>query len=166
MSRRITKVKYKKGHVEIHLEDHAQTVDKETVVKSTEKPHPDFELAFSALVGFVYDILELDRGCWGPMIVTGVSFSQAEDSGVEGAVLTFQVELDESNSPFCGNTPHLPFDQYSETGTSPVMPEDCVAQLEKVRKEAFSYMEGKKAQGELLLANAPDGKAAAAGPES
>ena len=165
--KRITKVKYKAPAVEIHFEETAKSATKESIFKSVEKPHPDLELAFAGLVRHVYEILEIPVNSWKNGInVTGASFSKSEDSGVEGAVITCQAPLDDCQSPFCFNTPHMPFEPYSEGSEAPTMDADCVQQLELVRKEADLYMGGKRAQQELDLAPAEtDGKAAASGTE-
>ena len=150
MAKIITKVKVKEEVVEIRYSEHHGKIDKEVIFKCPEKPHPDLDLAMSALVRDVYDILELPVD-WAPqrMRITGVSFSMSEETGVEGVVITGLVELKTSNAPFCFNTPHIPFDQYSEGGTSPVMPENTVRNLEEMKKEALAYVEGKRAQMEL-----------------
>lgn len=150
MSRTITKVKVKAEGVEIRYSEKAGKVDKEVVFKCTEEPNPEFSLAMAQLVADVYSILELEAD-WCPqrMKITGVSFSMSEETGVEGAVITGQVELETANAPFCFNTPHIPFDQYSEGGTAPIMPESTIRNLEVVRTEALRYIEGKRAQLEL-----------------
>lgn len=150
MSKRITKVKFKAPTVEIHSEEHLGTSVKESVFKSAEKPHPDFELAFAALVRHVYDIIELPVNSWpAAMTVSGASFSKSEDTGVEGAVISARVDLDDCQSPFCFNTPHLPFEPYTEGSETPTMDADAVEALENLRTEAQAYMDGKRAQLEL-----------------
>ena len=150
MAKTITKVKVKEEGVEIRYSEHLGKVDKEVIFKCPEKAHPDLDMAMSALVRDVYDILELPAD-WAPqrMKITGVSFSFSEETGVEGAVITGLVELQTSNAPFCFNTPHIAFDQYSEGGTAPVMPEKTIRNLEVVKDEAMKYVEGKRAQLEL-----------------
>lgn len=125
-------------------------MEKATIYKCTENPHPDFIQAFSRMVAHVREILEIPETVWpGVMTVSGVSFSQS-DEGVEGAVITGFVALTTANAPFNFNTPHLPFDQYSETGESPLMPDWAQKDLELLREEAEAYMNGtKRAQQEL-----------------
>jgi len=146
----ITKVKVKEEAVEIRYTEHHGKIEKEVIFKCPEKPHPDMDMAMAALVRDVYDILELPAD-WAPqrMRITGVSFSFSEETNVEGAVISGLVELTTSNAPFCFNTPHIPFDQYSEGGTAPVMPETAVRNLNVVKEEALAYVEGKRAQLEL-----------------
>ena len=150
MAKMITKAKVKEDVVEIRYTENELKIEKEVIYKCKEKQHPDFDLAMSALVRDVYEILELPMD-WAPqcMRITGVSFSLSEETGVEGAVITGVVELKTSNAPFCFNTPHIPFDQYSDGGTAPVMPEKTVRNLALVKEEALKYVEGKRAQEEL-----------------
>src|ERR1044071_9111406 len=102
----ITKVKYKNDAVEIHTETLHGKESAESVWKCTEKPHPDFALAFSGLEKVVREILDIGALVWnGRIKVDSVSFSDSETTGVRGSVITGHVELDTANSPFNFNTP-------------------------------------------------------------
>jgi len=149
---RIAKIKTKDGAVEIHFEEYRDKEEKDVVFRCKEPTHQDFVSAMAALVKLAREILQLPAD-YRPqsMTVTGVSFSRSEETGVEGAVLTGQVELDTSNAPFCFNTPHLPFHQYSDTGEAPLMPEHGIKLLERLRKEAEAYIAGTK-RAQLSLA--------------
>jgi len=152
MPKAITKVKIKEEGVEIrYAEKIGDKTEKEVIFKCTELQHPDFDLAISALVRDVYDILDLPLD-WAPqrMKITGVSFSESEKTNVEGAVISGLVELDTCYSPFCFNTPHLPFAQYSPTGESPIMPDKAIRNLVMVKEQAEKYLEGRRAQLELI----------------
>src|SRR3990167_679789 len=157
MSKIITKVKFQKeGGVEIHFDEKVGKTTKEVKFKCSELQSPDFDNAMSALERDVYHILELPVD-YAPqrMKITGVSFSESENTGVEGAVITGQVELTTSNSPFCFNTPYIPFEQHSDTGTAPIMPEAAQRNLEAIKTEALKYVEeGKRAQLDLLSVEA------------
>jgi hypothetical protein len=146
----IRKVKFKPGLVEIQTVASFGKQEQETVTKSAEDPHPDFNNAFADLAKSVYDILQLPRD-WmaGRLKVTAVSFSES-DAGVRGAVITGQITLDTADAPFNFNTPHLPFKPYSPTGGGKVMPDSAVERLEKVLEEAASFLTGKRTQLELL----------------
>ena len=149
----ITKVKLKDGNVEIRFkEDLGVRTEKESIFKCDEEVHSDFSGALIQLVPIVYDILQLPPE-WraGLMYITGVSFSNSESTDVEGAVITGTVGLDTSTSPFCFNTPHLPFGQYSESGNSPLMKDSAIQKLERLKEEAVAYMEGKRAQLRLEI---------------
>ena len=149
MANRITKVKLKDG-ILVVFEENQEKTEKETVFKCAETPHPDLVLAFANLEKDVRKILHLPLNVWDCMVkITGVSFSESESTGIEGAVITGQVELENSGSPFCFNTPHLPFAPYSPGAQTPTFPEIGIRRLEKVREEAQKYMEGKRAQLEL-----------------
>ena len=151
MPKQITKIKMKDGNIEVRYLEVEGKVEKEVIFKCKEAARPEFDSAMSALVRDVYKILELPVD-WFPqrMKITGVSFSHSEGTNVEGAVITGQVELTTSVSPFCFNTPHLPFEQYSETGNSPTMPEAAQKNLGDLKTEAMLYVEGSRAQLDLL----------------
>jgi hypothetical protein len=88
------------------------------------------------------------------MRVTGVSWSMSEKTGVEGAVISAQAQLDECTSPFCFNTPFLPFDLYNEENEEqPVMPDGAQDALTALRTEVQAYIDGKRAQGDLFRTN-------------
>ncbi len=146
----IKKVKIVPGTVEIHTSSLVGKQATESVIKSYEVPHADLQNAFNDLEKSVYDILGLPRE-WaaGQMKVTSVTFSESE-GGVRGAVITGQVRVAAADAPFCFNTPHIPFSQYSPTGSGRVMPASAVERLEKVLVEAASFMGGKRAQLELV----------------
>jgi hypothetical protein len=152
----ISKVKYRDGQVIIVMaEKEGDNNERETTVKSYDAPHQDFLDALDALQSHVREILQLPKG-WrdGQLRVSGVSFSMSEDTGVMGAVMTGQVALDTSDAPFNFNTPHLPFEQYSPTGNSPLMPDEAQQALKKLQSEAQSFVDGKRSQGDLFRTEA------------
>ena len=162
--RHITKVKFKEGRVEIHAKQKLRVGDdaKTEILNCSEEPADGFKKAFGELETHVRTILQLPDEQWQDRIqITGVSYSFSEDTEVEGAVITGFVRLDTSHSPFSFNTPHLPFEQYSATGESPLMPEEAQDDLRILRREAELYLDGKRAQGDLFTGR--DGKMAAAG---
>lgn len=151
MNESITKVKIKDETVEIRFKENLGNIEKESILKSEESPHPDFMRCLNDLVPAVYEILQLpSEWRYGLMSISSVSFSYSEDTDVEGAVITGQVKLDTANSPFCFNTPHLPFDQYSESGNSPLMKDQSQDKLHRLKKEAKAYINGKRAQTDLF----------------
>lgn len=150
---RITSAKIKDGQLQVALEGTEKDTERKTTLRSLDGYHPDLQLAFDACVPHVREILGWpDHLYAGELIVTGVSWSHSENTGVDGAVMVCQAKLPEGtcNSPFCFNTPHLPFDQYSEDGQQPTMPDDAIASLCALRKEVLAYLEGKRAQGNLF----------------
>lgn len=150
---RIAKVKLKDGNVHIHeMSGEGTAIESRTEHKIYGQPHPDFTSALDERIKHARGILE-----WGPgqyqnrVRVTGVSWSMSEDTGVEGAVITGLVELEECDSPFSFNTPHMPFEQYSETGQTKLMPEETRDALEAFRGEAYQFLhKGKRAQLDLF----------------
>lgn len=150
---RIAKVKYKDGQVIIvERAGEGTTAESETTHKIYATPHPDFLSAMDELVKAVREILEWSSSQYETRIrVTGVTWSFSEGTGVEGAVITGLVGLEECDSPFSFNTPHMPFEQYSEGGASKLMPGHVVDMLEAFRTEANAYLhKGKRSQADLF----------------
>lgn len=149
---RIAKIKIKDGQVFIvEISGEKTTTETETAHKVYASPHPDFDTAMSGLEEHVRDILG-----WPPSYakdrirIVGVSFSFSETTDVEGAVISGLVSLDKSDSPFSFNTPHLPFEQYSPSGASKLMPDEAKDALEELRREARAFLKGKRNQGSLF----------------
>lgn len=159
---RIAKAKVKDGQLIVEMEGHDKDTERHTCVKcAMDKVHPDVAIRFQALSGSVREILEWPSNLYLDSITselqhrdrvraTGVSWSYSENTDVEGACIVFQVDLEGSNSPFCGTTPHLPFDQYSEDGNQPVMPDGAQWALNDLKAEVQAFLDGKRAQGDLF----------------
>ncbi|MEI6730418.1 MAG: hypothetical protein WCL30_04095 [Pseudomonadota bacterium] len=145
---RISKVSFKDGKIKICTKDGSDDFNnKETILQSTEAPNLDFTNAMSELVEVARAILEFPADYAKDKIkITGVSFSFSETTEVQGAVITGTIALETSNSPFCFNTPHLPYEQYSESGESPTMPCWAVTLLNKLETEAEEFLNGKRGQ--------------------
>jgi hypothetical protein len=162
MERRIRKVRFKDGRVEIKQIEEESAGDtencKEIIFKCAEAPSKDFVDAMKRLVPHVRKILELPEDwCDGRIEITGVSFSKTKE-GIDGAVITGYVKLETAASPLQFNTPHLSFQPTSEKTNQPLMPDEAQADLEVLRGEVQAYWDGKREQADLF-----DGKAAAAG---
>ena len=149
---RIAKAGFKDGQLQVvqrcRSNDTERTI---TISCSKSRCHPDLEAAFDALGPSVREILEWPNSLYGNRLrITGVSWSYSETTDVEGACITFQADLEDSNSPFCGTTPHLPYDQYSEGGEQPVMPDGAQDALNALKEEVDRFLAGKRAQGDLF----------------
>jgi hypothetical protein len=165
MAGRIAKIKTADGRIIIRsIEGEGSKTEKEIVFKSAEDPHPDLTAAFRALEPHARQILEWSADyAQGRVRITGASFSFSEETDVEGAVISGRVELEGTDAPFVWNTPHLPFDQYSPTGASKLMPTQAIRALDALRTEAELFMRGKRAQGDMFVGPPPvAGKMAAA----
>lgn len=155
---RIAKAKIKDGSLIVELQGHDTDTERHTVVKcSQDKLHPGLMEAFAALSPSVREILEWPSNLYTDIggredriRVTGVSWSHSETTDVEGACIICQVDLENSNSPLCLTTPHLPFDQYAEDGEQPVMPDGAQDALNALKTEVQAFLDGKRAQGDLF----------------
>ena len=149
---RIAKAKFKDGQFQVEQRARESDIDRITQVTcSQSKCHPDLEAAFAALGPSVREILEWPSSLYGNKLrITGVSWSYSETTDVEGACIVFQVDLEGSNSPFCGTTPHLPYNQYAKDGNQPVMPDGAQDALNALKAEVQAFLGGKRAQGDLF----------------
>jgi hypothetical protein len=148
---RITKAKIREGQLHVELEGTDSDTERKITLRSMEGFHADLSAAFDALAIHVREILEWPSNLYdGVLTVTGVSWSHSENTGVEGAVLVCQAQLDGCTSPFCFNTPHLPFSQYCEDGNAPLMPDGAQDALNVLRTEVQRYIDGKRAQLDLF----------------
>jgi hypothetical protein len=158
--KRIAKAKIKDGQLIVECEGHDKDTERHEVVKcAMDKVHPDLADRFNALPGSVREILEWPSNLYAGGIgkdgrdrirVTGVSWSYSETTDVEGACIIVQVDLENSNSPLCLTTPHLPYDQYAEDGNQPVMPDGAQDALNALKAEVQAFLDGKRAQGDLF----------------
>ena len=98
------------------------TNEKTTTQIIKQELHKDVYEILKKLAPIVRDIYQLDKeypkdiatGELLNLAVRGVSWSCHEETGIKGACLTALVQLPTTNSPACLNTPHLPFEPYSE----------------------------------------------------
>lgn len=131
--------------------------DIETTEKCHDKPTRDFIRALHNLEKAVRTILQLpDNYGYLRMSIGSVTWSYSEDTDVRGAVISATLGLDTSNSPFCFNTPHLPFSEYSEGSNQPIMPLECRELLDDLQRETILYKDGKRAQGDLFAQESGD----------
>jgi hypothetical protein len=150
-SMRIAKAKLKDGQLHVELESTDDDTERKTSLRSLSGVHPDMDMAFQALRPHVREVLEWPDSIYGGCLtVTGVSWSFSENTEVEGATMVCQAALDTCTSPFCFNTPHLPFSQYCEDGNAPIMPPDAVDALNALKVEVQAYLDGKRQQGDLF----------------
>lgn len=164
--KRITKVKVEGARVEISGKaTWGINNEREWHIRCVEEPDPAFPEAMQKLVPEIKEMLELPED-WaaGAMKVISVSFSWSASVKVRGASICCRADLECANSPLIFNTPHLPYDQYSETGQQPVMPEKLIELLDEVEHQAERYLSGARAQQDLFDESTPvAGKDAASG---
>ena len=153
MSRsRIAKISHKNDKVEIHIEKEENSyTTKDTYLKSYDVPELEFKTAWNELEDVVRGVLnfpeEYAKGC---ISVTSISISCHKECDVEGAVISGTIRLPTADSPFCFNTPHLPFEQYAENAGGKTMNPALVEKIEKLKKRAVDYYNGKRSQKDLL----------------
>jgi hypothetical protein len=146
MTPTIKKVKLEEdGRVTVSFFEKRKLDEREVIFRTHDKPHADLLAALQAIHEGVRQILALFLPwCKDKLVVTGVSWSQSEGTGVEGACIVASVGLETCNAPLNLVTPHLPFDQYSEGAEQPVMPQSGQEALEILRKETMLFLDGSK----------------------
>jgi hypothetical protein len=133
------------GRVTVTFREKKKLDEREVTFRTHEMPRPDLVAALQELHKGVRELLELPPNrCGNGVRVTGVTWSLSENTGVRGAVLIAQADIEASDAPFNIVTPHLPCEQYSEGGQSPLMPDGIQAMLDTLEIEAMAFVDGKK----------------------
>lgn len=161
--RSISRLKYDGVRVEIATKSTwGVGNEREVTMRSVEEPDPALQKALDALPPLIRNLLELpDHWAEGKLSVVSISWSWSASTEVRGASICCRADLECATAPLIFNTPHLPYEQYSERGQQPVMPDDLVDALDEVERQAERYLAGARAQEDLFAPR--DGKAAAAG---
>jgi hypothetical protein len=143
MELQINKVKYDKklGLVTIEYDQIGDDEVKITL-KSTDAPLDELVDCFYNLIPYVETICQLPDGYCNDSEIRGVSLSWT--NGIMGVVVTCLIPLDNANSPMVINTPHVPSEQYSEGGQSPVLSKDVVTVIKTLIEEATRYINGER----------------------
>ncbi len=124
-------------------------------------PLPDLLTALQALTASVSKICELEpKYCGEGFALRGVSISYTE-ADVMGATITALKYLKTARAPLVLNTPHLMAEPMSETDEAPLLPAETVEAIAALELEAWRYVAGERAQGDLFAGE--QGKVAAAG---
>jgi hypothetical protein len=146
MEIQINKIKYERKVGQVSVEYDQICGDKaddiKIVLKSYDKPLPEFIDKLNELAPFVEKICELPEGYCSCAEIRGVSLSHTND--VLGAVITALIPIESANSPVVINTPHLPSEQYSESGQSPLLSPKCVFAIKGLIYEAERYINGER----------------------
>ena len=144
---RFKKIKFDGDTVTLVTFDARAKWEKEETVTSREAPHPDFIAALGALVEPVLDLCELPEDYGLGLTVRGVSFSE-DDDGNRGAVVTSLKTLDTVSAPMALNTPHVSERANNDGECS--MPPALDRALRALEREAYGFLQGKRAQSDLF----------------
>lgn len=156
---RFTKIKHdpKKLLVELHTSESKGATSTERIVRSYERPHPDFEIALQRCLGPALDVCELSglfEDDTRDTRVSSVSMNEDKD-GNRGATVTMLRSLVDRPVPLVLNTPYL---------KSSEMPGELSAALEDVEAEARAFLiDGKRAQADLFATGTVTSEPATAG---
>lgn len=141
----INKVKHDGALTHIEYEDEINGTIEEHVLKSYDKPLPEFIEALQSLAPAIELICELPEGYSNSITIRGVSFSHAGPHETMGASITGLKSLGTSNSPLVINTPHLPSEDYNgnEYNTM-LLPGSAVLNLHWLISEAERFVRGER----------------------
>lgn len=144
------KIDRKSGRIEIvSIEKWGDDNERSWTLRCYEEPRPELPEAMAALEPHVRGLLGLPED-WarGAIGVAKVSWSWSEKTDIKGASVSCHVHLDAADSPLILNTPHLPYEPYSDGGKC--LPEDMVEALEELERCVAEYLDGARSQGELF----------------
>ena len=147
-----------KGCEIITITDQFSNTEKETKITIKEDLHDDIFQAMQKLCPIVREIAELpdDYPKGGALNVRGISWTMHEELSIKGACITALADLTTSNAPLVINTPHLPFEPYSEPAGDympPTFPSHGLHLLRAIEDEILLIIDGKRAdndQGSLF----------------
>ena len=145
------KIRNKDDQVILVYEDETPHGNDKYTMESFDEPAPEFKKALNGLAQHVIDICELSDEAPDNFNVKGISLSDTD--GITGVTITALKQLVHSNAPLVLNTPHKPFEPYTEGGdTSNCLTSDQIEAVEKLIEAARDYLRGKRAQGDLFAA--------------
>lgn len=153
MSRRLKKVSYDGKRVLVRWEVPKLKGTDEHELHCCDEPANGLRLALELLRPHVLLICELPEA-YGEvgLEVRGASFSYGGEDEVMGATITALKHVGTANAPLVLNTPHLASAPYSEEGdaSGPLLSRNAIEALDHLSREAFRYVEGYRAQGDLF----------------
>lgn len=120
------------------------------------EPHPDFIRSLNAMGNHLQDMCEqyTATGDPAPCDARSVTVTWSGDPEIMGCVISGGRSLDWSYQPLNINTPHKTAESHSEhEDEMQLLTTECVEDLEKLMQEAWSFIQGKRAQGDLFKSN-------------
>ena len=120
---------------------------------SSEDAMPDFYNALFALREHVVEMCELPDSYLDRITVKGVSYSYGGEEEVMGATISASMKLNKSNCDLNVNTPHKSSEPYAKDcpeDENQLLSYECVECLNALANECESYINGKRAQGNLF----------------
>jgi hypothetical protein len=116
---------------------------------------PTFYRALKNMATYVVEMCELPEDYINRLMVFSVSLSYAGPADTLGAVISSKIALVKSNCPLILNSPHKTETPYSgaepdEADPAALLPEGCNEAIALLCTEAEEYLNGKRAQTELV----------------
>ena len=148
----ITKVKVEGARIHIKWTTPSKTGSEpdEHILRSNETPRPEFIEAMLGLRQAIVVEAELPEEMIEQITPRGVSLKTYAD-GRMGAVISGTRALENSNSPLVLNTPLKADEGANETDPTPLLSDVTREAVDEVVREAVKYIQGERAQQELLL---------------
>jgi len=122
------------------------------MLKSNDKPAPEFHEALQALAQDMVEMCELSDDDKDRVMVRSVSLNYGGEKQVMGATISGFKKLMKSNAPLNLNTPNKAEDFYAETGDpKQLLDPQCVERLRHLIDCAEDFRAGVRAQVSMQL---------------
>lgn len=157
MKKRFKKISWNEKQVALEWTEQRDTEAHDHALTCKDAPLASFDEALQALRDDVLIIAELDGNYDEDMRVQSVSLSFSEKSGARGCVVTAMKTLAIANAPLALHTPHLLAESAgggddnggeAEPAKTGVVPDGMWARIEALEKQAWAYLNGKRAPKE------------------
>jgi hypothetical protein len=159
MKKRFKKISWNERQVALEWTEQRDTEAHDHALTCKDAPLASFDAALQELCDDVLDIAELGEMYSDGMRVQSVSLSLSEKTGARGCVVTAMKTLAIANAPLALHTPHLLAESASngdepsgeaEPAKTGVVPDGMWARIERLEKEAWAYLAGKRAPREQI----------------
>ncbi len=149
MNIRFTKIKLKEQKVFLIWEKYEETTKSwdEYSLRCADPALPSLYDAMKNLDKHIAAICELPAACEASIEATGVSFTYVEEG--RGCVITGKKILKSNPAPMNLNTPYK-VDTPAEGMEDYALSDECIDALQALEAEAFEYINGHRAQGNLF----------------
>lgn len=155
MGIRFTKIKLKEQKIFIVWEKYEESTKAwdEYSLRCADPALPSLYEAMKKLDHHIAVICELPTTCEETIEATGVSFTYGEDG--RGCVITGKKLLKSNPAPMNLNTPYKVEDP-QEGMEDYALSRECIDALRELEDEAFAYINGKRAQGNMFQEEYPE----------
>lgn len=149
MPAQITKISLKNADVHIITEEEKNGDTIKTDLDSDQPPNPEFGDAMTDLGLYMFNMMEFPKEWKEKAECRGLTINYEDDDRI-GCIVTLYVPLAKFNGGVSINSPHLREKLPGTPGGGCFMPPKLVDLVKELRDEAQKYIDGDRAQRELL----------------